>query len=74
MLLSYLGEISKSNGATLTCLLLFDLIEINKTVLGLKALDGIKNMPDHMMIGSHEHLRVTFDVIGKGVTYLNNLI
>ena len=62
-----------SNGDTHNIYYCFDLIEINKTVLGLKALDGIKNMPDHMMIGSYEHLRVTFDVIGKGVTYLNNL-
>ena len=31
------------------------------------------NMTCHMMIESHKDLRVTCDVIGKEVTYLNNL-
>ena len=72
MHLGYPGEASMSNGATHKVHYCFDLIEIIKTVLGLKALDGIKHT-NHMMIESHKDLRVTYDVIGKEVTYLNNL-
>ena len=43
MRLSYLGEASVSNGDTHNIHYCFDLIEINKMVLDLKALDGIKH-------------------------------
>lgn len=43
MHLSYLGKTIVSNGATHTIHYCLDLIEIIKTVLDLKAIDGVKH-------------------------------